>query len=393
MRSRLDNKQRTSIIDLLFAAVCCCNMGIFLFGSDLFGNEGLLSLSARIYILLDIIILACILLRPFDKNQKRQLITMALMAFFAVITYILKPSGSLFDFVITLIGYIAVPIYALAVQKVSFCNGMIYLLRVVSVIYALFFIYRGYITPTFRPGSDALMLGYINPNITGAYMFLVCILLLVAFNNVEKKIWRYMSYALVVLVLYPILLTQCRSALLLTSACLVYAVFPRIYRPKKLFPVVCTVFPWAFYYLYLYLYRVGWNLDMELLDKTIYSGRQETFVNEKIIYTLFGNFDKNFGGLNSAVGVINTLGLIGFVLFVVFYVSFLTAPLMQNYKGKRVEKRNLPLFCMGALMLHGCVESAMFTAGTVYAGMVGCILVAIACNNRENHFRKKSRLL
>lgn len=393
MQEQFDVKKKIDIIDLLFIVVGCCNMSFFLFSSDMFHHEGLSSLSARLFIVLDIIIFIVMMLRANDKIQKRQLVIMALMAFFAIITFISKISLPVFDFIIILIGYIAVPIYVLAIQKMSFFDGMINLLRVMAVIYTVWFIYRGYFAPTFRPGTDSLMLGYINPNITGAYIFLVCVFVLLSFDNAKNKIWRYFSYGLVVLLLYPLFLTQCRSAFFLAITCLIYAVFPKIYRPQKVLPVICIVFPWVFYYLYLYLYKIGWNIGGTLLDKDIYSGRQETFLNESIVYSLFGDLGEKFAGLNSAVGIINTLGIIGFTLFVAFYASFFTSSLMQEFKGKRASKRNLPLFCMCAMMLHGCVECSMFTAGTVYAGMVGCILVAIACNNKENHFGKRSKLL
>ncbi len=385
MQGQFYSKVRINVMDWLFIAVCCCNMGIFLFSSDMFYNFGLFSLSARLFIILNILTFILTMFRPTDKYQTWQVLIMIFMAFFMVTSYVIRPAGSLYDFVIALTGYIAVPIYALAVQRVSFSDTMIKVLRVVSVIYAALFIYRGYFARTYRPNSDALTLGYTNPNTTGAYMFLICLFVLLAFDNVEKKVWRYFSYCLVALMLYPILLTQCRAAFFLTMICYVYAVFPKIYRPQKVFPAVCVVFPWFFYYLYIYLYKIGWNVDAMLLDKTIYSGRQETFLSENIVYTLLGYFSKGFAGLNSAVGVINTLGIIGFVLYAAFYICFLTAPFMQSYIGKRVNKRNLPLVCMSALMLYGCVESMMFTAGTVFAGMIGCILAVIACNHKENY--------
>ena len=126
-----------------------------------------------------------------------------------------------------------------------------------------------------------------------------------------------------------------------------------------------------------------WNIDLTILDKTVYSGRQEIFLEYGIKYTVFGNFEELFSGLNVSVGVVNTLGIVGFIAFLVFYINFLSSPVMQNYKGKRRERRNLPLLCFCAIMIHGCVETVLFTGGSVFAGVIGCIIAVIICNNQD----------
>ena len=359
------------------------NVGVFVFSSDIFGNIGLFSLFARLLIIVNLGVLLLGFLKQSSSHAVKQYVTIFFMLIFGVLSYLINRPISLFEFIVLFAGYLAVPVYAVSVPKLKFNRNMIVWFRIISVVYALYFIYRGFFTPTYREGSGALLLGYINSNTTGAYMFLVSLFVLLSFNNAAKRIWRIFSYLIVAILLYLIIQTQCRTAFILTGLCLVYAVLPKIYRPGKLFVTVSVLSSYLFYYLYTYLYQISWNTDLTILDRTFYSGRQITFLEIGLKYSLFGDFKELFGGLNVSLGVLNTLGIIGFVLFLIFYTTFLFSPIMQNYKGKRREKRNLPLICFCAIMFHGCVETVLFTGGSVFAGVIGCIIAVIMCNNQD----------
>ncbi len=380
---RLVREEKFKIPDYIFIALSILNIGIFVFSSDIFGNIGLFSLFARMLIIVNVAVLLLGFLKQSSSHAVKQYITIFFMFLFGVLSYLICRPISLFDFVVLFAGYLAVPVYAVSVPKLKFNSNLIVWFRLISVVYAFYFIYRGFFTPTYREGTGALLMGYINSNTTGAYMFLVSLFVLLSFNNAAKRIWRIFSYLIVTLLLYLIIQTQCRTAFILTSVCLIYAVLPKIYRPGKIFAAISVVSSFLFYYIYIYLYQMRWNIDLTILDKTVYSGRQEIFLEYGIKYTVFGNFEELFSGLNVSVGVVNTLGIVGFIAFLVFYINFLSSPVMQNYKGKRRERRNLPLLCFCAIMIHGCVETVLFTGGSVFAGVIGCIIAVIICNNQD----------
>lgn len=371
------------VVDLIFIVITLTNLGIFIFSSAISYNESIFSFCARLLILLNLFLL---LVTVFQKNkfpvtQKTSHRLLGLAAISIFISYLLNQQDGFINFMIRFCGYLAVPIYIFAVQRFTFSKKMSSWFKFIAAIYVLFFCTALIFGPTYHPVTGALTLGYHNPNATGAIFLMTAVFVQLAFYNSVKRFPRWFSYIAVAVLIYLIILTQCRSAFLLTLVCFIYAISPRSFRPGKIYILLCLCSSYIFYYLYIYLFESGWQLEATILDRTIYSGRQNAFIEYGIDYTLFGDFA--IDGLNLAATLINSIGIVGTLLLAAYYAKNLLSPFFQNIHDHNNSHKNLPLFCLGALFVHGCVEVAFFTAGSFFGSMIGCILAVIACNRQE----------
>ena len=369
------------MFNLIFVIVGLLNLIIFAFSSGNFYDEAIFSLAARMVLLLNVIfVTATVIKNRVSRKFAINLGILLCMLVCSYMSYILNPNGGMFDFIITVLGYLAVPIYMLAIPDTEFNLKTKKWLQLMGIAYVVLFIYCGFVEPIYRNEfSTALSMGYSNPNRTGCYLLLAVIYLLVAFENNKKM--KIVSYALSVILLYLIMLTECRTAFILGLIALIYAIIPKL-KAGKIFALICTFSPLIFMFVYSYAYKNGWFYGAEIFGKDFFSGREEMHTDIMSNISMLGNYgDVKFGGLNVSMSVLSTIGVVGFLLFYVYYTRFMTDRFIQI--ESRNKNKNLGLVCMGLLMFHGCTETALFTGGTVYAGMVGCILALINMNNHE----------
>lgn len=370
-------------IILLIRLVSIANLLVFVFSTDRFSNAVLFSLASRLLMVSNILIAVCSLARR--RMSVRQFSVVAIlfaMAGSAFISYLRSPMGGIGDFLIALFSYLAVPIYMVAIPELGKVDGVSDWLKTIAVVYALVFIVMAVFFPSYRIGTNALMLGYSNSNKTGAYMMLTVILLVLLYQN-EKKMRKTIAVALECILLYLIVQTQSRTSFLIAAAVMIYALLPRTPRINRAFSIICILFPTVFYYLYAWVFSKGLFRDATILGRTIYSGRQ---IIDLQPLTLFGNYSSAvFGGLNVFRGISTTVGLMGIILWWVFNIRFIKSDFLDQNDAQ--SNRNLSRFCFAMLFLHGCTETCIFTGGTVFGGMVGCILIAIALNGRKGFDR------
>ena len=127
----------------------------------------------------------------------------------------------------------------------------------------------------------------------------------------------------------------------------------------------------------MYLYKMSWNLDFTILGRTIYSGRQEMFMLQGMDFSLFGNYAQNFEGLNVALAFVNTVGVFGLCAFIIYSILFMLSPFVQNSTTATSNSSYLKLICIGTIFIYGCVEVALVTGGSVFAGLIGCAMTTI----------------
>ena len=373
------------MFNFIFVLISIINLIIFTFSSGNFFNEAIFSLAQRAVLLLNVVFFTATVIK--NRASKKFVINLGILLFMLVcsyISYMLNPGGGMFDFVITVLEYLAVPIYMLAIPDTQFDPKTKKCLQLIGVAYVVLFVYCGFVDPIYRNEfSTALSMGYSNPNRTGCYLLLTVVYLLVAFEN-DKKM-KVMSYVMSAVLLYLIMLTECRTAFLLGLIALIYAIIPKL-KAGKVFALICTFSPLGFAFIYLYAYKNGWFYSTEIFGKEIFSGREEMYTDMMSNISMFGNYAAvQLGGLNVSMSVLSTLGIAGIVLFYVYYTGFMTDRFIQI--ESRSEKKNLGLVCMGLLMFHGCTETILLVGGNVYAGMIGCILVLINVNNQERKLK------
>lgn len=388
-KNQCDKYERTTISNRLIVLVSILNLFFLMFTSSLAFNEFIASICARGLIISNLTFLILFMIRNSRHAKSNYLLFLALL-FSLLISYILSSLGSWMDFFITMCSYLSVPIYMLVIPSVKFSNKTFSWFKKIGIFYALFFIMSFLYKPTILPFSGALTLGYSNSNTAGMYMYLVAIFILLAFQSCSHRNEKKISYILVAIIDYLIVRTQCRTAFLLTSLCLICAIFPNLFHPKKKLAVACVVSPMVFFYLYSFLYKISWNLDFTILGRTIYSGRQAMFASQGMQFSLFGNYSHHFGGLNIALVFITSVGVLGFSLFTIYSILFMLSPFVQKRQVLTPNQCNLNLLCIGTIFIYGCVESALFTGGSVFAGLIGCAMATINTREEETcHCSKK----
>lgn len=379
--SKLTIRNKEQGMLFLLKLVSLLNLVLFVFSSDKFYNGAYFSLAAQLLLIVNLTILLLVVahVRPTRRFFVSCMILLLMVAE-ACVSYILNPAGSVMDFVILLAGYLAVPIYLLTISYIHIPKTALNWMRFISWGYIGFFLLMSIAFPSYRKGTNALMLGYSNSNRTGVYMLLVIILsVLVSYGEERKMLW-YVRKGCEAVLLCFIATTQSRTSFILALIAEVASLLPIFPKIGKKTMRLCILAPALFLWIYIFAYENQWFMNAELLGKPIYSGRQVLFVEETLRISLFGNYAAGqFAGLNVAQSVLNTLGAVGLVVYYLLYFR-LTDSDMFEVKDKR---GTMAAICFTLLMLHGCTEKTLMVGGSVYAGMIGCILATIRAGNGD----------
>lgn len=164
---------------------------------------------------------------------------------------------------ITMCSYLAVPIYMLVIPSAKFSDRTLCWFKKIGVCYVLFFVAAYLFKPVYQRVSGALTLGYSNSNTAGMYMYLTAIFLLLAFQNCSNKNEKLFSYGIVGIIDFLIVRTQCRTAFLLTSLCLICAFFLIYYILKRGLLLSALFLHWSFIIcILIYIRYLGiWTLQ------------------------------------------------------------------------------------------------------------------------------------
>ncbi|MBR0081781.1 MAG: hypothetical protein IJP98_03455 [Clostridia bacterium] len=202
-----------------------------------------------------------------------------------------------------------------------------------------------------------------NSNLAAMFLFsFYCILLI----NLAYRKHKIPIVLLMAADLYMIYGTNCRSVLLAVVA--VTAAYFFIGRRKL--PTWIVVFgalsPIWFAGLYLLLYYAMDGQVVILLNKNLFSGRQNIFIENLGYITdwkslLFGNFAK--AGLqnahNIAVSVLASLGVLGLAAFLGFHLRTMLAVNRQE----TTAIRTLSLVCILGIFIQSSMEATFFLGG------------------------------
>jgi len=371
--------RKEELILLLLKLTSIFNLILFVCSSDKFYNDALFSLSARLLLVVNLIILFLVVAQEtHTKKFFTNCILLFLMVAEAYMSYSISPAGGIMDFAILVSGYVAVPIYLLTISFIKIPKDALNWMKIISWIYMAFFLVMSIAFPSYRQGTNALMFGYSNSNRTGAYMLLVVVLSVLVSQNEERKLLWWARKGSEAAMLFFIAATQSRTSFFLALLAEIASLVTSLPKFGKKTLRIAIIAPAIFLWLYVWMYEQQWFIGVEFLEKTIYSGRQVLFINQTLALTPFGHYAAGgFGGLNAAQAVLNTLGIIGLLLNYVFYFRVTDSALL-NCKGK---SGTLAVICFALLMLHGCTETMFTVAGSVYAGMIGCILLTIKAAN------------
>ncbi len=228
---------------------------------------------------------------------------------------------------------------------------------------------------------SSLTLGYSNPNQTGMYLLICFFILISAISFFEETKWKLIYGAASIVLLVLIVLTDSRACTLLACGYTLYYVFFR----KNSWPALTAILtklafiiPIAIFVFIMFFQQASQKIQIlgEVFDTGRFSIYTNVFENYNIIRFILGSFTQyRFDNLHNAyLSVFATSG----IFVTIFFVLFLRGRFLEIHKS--VTRCHQQLAYIGLLMLivHMSIEAAFFTAGSVYAISVMC-LVWISC--------------
>ena len=220
-----------------------------------------------------------------------------------------------------------------------------------------------------------LTLGYTNPNETAIYLMLPFFLMLSAVFSVKANWKKFALAALAAQLLYMVWATKSRTCIILCMAALILIFAQRIFRIGRLGTIVATFLP-LIAFLVVMLFP-EWVTTQSVMGEVADTGRYrlfDSFFNKlNLESVLIGDY-LTYGGSNMHNSFLSIMAMFGLPV-AILYIFFLHRAL-QNYRNYENTLGKYAAF-IGLLMViaHGASEGTLLTAGTVYAGMSGLLLL------------------
>lgn len=216
--------------------------------------------------------------------------------------------------------------------------------------------------------EDSLYLGYSNPNATAIYLFLCIIYLLILWNYLNKIKHKIILLCLIAYMVYLVYCTDSRTSMAVTIVVLIYGIGLINIKVNKVWIVMALAFPIAFLLVYSWLFENRLFLDLEIMGKPFYSGREAYFVSEiKKLgdYIFFGDIGRNrlTNMHNGFLSLIASTGLVNTALYYIFILYNLFYNLKIGCKNKTAMTAMLAIL---AIYIQTSAEAALMTGGANY---------------------------
>lgn len=211
--------------------------------------------------------------------------------------------------------------------------------------------------------SPNLTLYLSNSNYTG--MVLLAVMCLLVITTAFQRV-RWPMHLLTFYLLYLIYRTASRTAMV---AALIFLLLSQTNRKKpisKLTLVLCLTAPFLFVPLYLILYRYNPSAGVQILGKSLFSGRENTFQEylrnlETPMQYLIGNLcgARLQNAHNAPLAIFTSLGVLGCGLFYSLYAN----ALWKNNQGVSTEAARSSVAALLSITVASCGEASMFLGG------------------------------
>ena len=234
--------------------------------------------------------------------------------------------------------------------------------------------------------TKSLTLGFSNPNLTAMMIFINTTFLLVTRKSFKLRIVRLIITALIGYSIYMIYMTQSRASLAVTIVLIALTFAKRKkFKIRPFLSIICVLLPIAFLFGLTYMYENEVLKDLELLGKTIYSGREIYYT--KILSTLesyefgflFGHFTEFQNTHNSALSLLRFFGIIGMVTYYIYVLYNILTFTRKSFDNKMSY---ICFIAILAIYIQSCAESTIILGGGVWIVAV-LSLFAIAGNYKE----------
>lgn len=331
--------------------------------------------------------------RYVTKNDKLVLIISAI-AFFITVLSALEYNESSFEYFKPFILFLCTLIYFSFIDKVRISNYVkkyILYLNLFLSIYVIYF-FETHQTQVFEFNNihvDYLVLNMDNPN--KAALFLACLFfnLSIFFFVIKRKFFRLLLFAIILMIVYMIYLTQARNALFAIVLFTIVMLFhKRVNKIPQWGLKFIAIFPLLFAGVYMifiniaidsgyfdFLISQGKNLDSRMI---IWKEGFEGFFDYPILGAYY-QIQKvySYSSLhNTHLHILVAYGLIPFLLFVRFLYRILNYINITN--AQLLQKAGIIAFV--AIIFLGCGEASMILGTQGIYILQGTVLLLTSSN-------------
>lgn len=214
----------------------------------------------------------------------------------------------------------------------------------------------------------SLSLGYANPNATAIYLLMNIALLMLYTLRIKKLILKLLVYVLSAYLLYLLYETDSRTCLASAIVIVAYILIAPKWKIPKVFLPIFMLIPLVFLFFYTSLYQTGKYMDLTILGKPFYSGREGYFaqmLDDLKAYWLIGDVGQHpFENMhNGPLALLSGCGVIGYYL----YLQFTRHTIRQYYGDQITHTQSVALIVIFAAFIHSCAEAALVVGGANYS--------------------------
>lgn len=308
-----------------------------------------------------------------NKNDKFNMQNLGIICaiFFGIIVSVLM-SGTRMTFDVhgaAIMGYLCSIISIYYLRQLSFDRKLLNFIFGINICISIVFAILSRTSYAYSSIlEDSLNLGYSNPNATAIYLFLNIIYLLLFLNYLEKKKYIFAVLCLIAYQAYLIYCTDSRTCMFVAIVILLYGLNIINFKVKKWWIFAALAFPIIFLFVYTIFYENRLFMDLEIMGKEFYSGREAYFAEQLEHlkdYWLFGDIGKNklTNMHNGFLSLFASLGLVGTVLYYIFIIRNLLNGVEWGCKNKTAM---MAMVAILAVYIQTSSEAALMTGGSNY---------------------------
>lgn len=302
----------------------------------------------------------------------REMVCIILLTGVIFASLILNDGEVTFDtHIMGILGFIEMPLAIMLMDRVDYNARNTRFVLYINILIAIVFSALSVSGYAYSGILDSLYLGYSNPNTTAIYLMLNQAILIIFLPMLKNIILKCAVIGLCIYEEYLIYLTDSRTCLIVSIVIVIYYFWGRKIKIPKWLIGVSIFLPVAFLLIYSNMYANGKFMDLQILGKGFYSGREAFFLEQLARLSenyVFGDVRQHYftNMHNGPLTIIASCGILGYILWFLFY--FWT--LRRYYDGARNQIQFIALVAILGVFIHSSSEAALIVGGAHYSIIV-----------------------
>lgn len=328
--------------------------------------------------------------RIFVRNK--EIVYIILLVVTILISFLLNDGAISFDpQIIGVLGFIEMPVAIMLMDCLDYSEKNTKFVLRINILIAIVFSILSVTRYAYSGILDSLYLGYSNPNATAIYLLLNQAILIIFLPTIRQLLLKCLIVGLCIYEEYLIYLTDSRTCLIVSLVMVVYFFFGKNIKIPKWVIIVAMFFPLVFLLTYSNMYASGKYMDLQILGKEFYSGREVYFleqINQLSENYLFGNVRLHYftNMHNGPLAIIASCGILGYIWWFLFYYG----TIRRYYSNATSKLQYMALVAILGVFIHSSSEAALIVSGAHYSIIVATFYwILKGKTNRYGNKREK----